>query len=431
VTDAPAPAPGAPLAAGLAEALERVFPAPPAALGVAVSGGGDSVALLVLMRDWAAARGVRLAAATVDHGLREAAAAEAAAVAGLCARLGLAHATLRWDRAGAHADCGNLMQAARRARQRLLGAWAAEAGLAAVALGHTREDQAETVLMRLARGAGVDGLSAMAPARRLGGTLWLRPLLSVPRAALRAELRARGLGWAEDPANADDRFLRARTRKALAALAPLGIDAAGLAAVAGRMASARRVLAEAAREAAARLVRLEGGDLLIEAAGWAALAAETQARLTGGCLAWLGAAEHPPRRAALERLMARAAAGQGGTLHGVRLTHASGRLRLSRELRAVRGLEAAPGALWDGRWRLIAPAGAATAGLRIAVLGPEGLAACPDWRATGLPRASLMASPAVWAGPTLVAAPLAGLTEGWRAETVPAATDFPSLFIVH
>ena len=160
-----AAAPNSP-AAALEAALAAVFPdARPTALGVAVSGGGDSVALLCLMADWAAPREVRLAAATVDHGLRPEAAAEAAGVAALCGRLGLAHATLRWEGWDGR---GNLMDAARRARRRLLADWAAEQGLAAVALAHTRDDQAETVLMRLARGAGVDGLSAMAgKSRRL------------------------------------------------------------------------------------------------------------------------------------------------------------------------------------------------------------------------------------------------------------------------
>lgn len=417
---APGAAPGT--AAALEAALEGALPEPPAGLGIAVSGGGDSVALLVLMAEWAAPRGVALSAATVDHGLRPEAAAEAASVAALCARLGMPHTVLRWDGPGAR---GNLMEAARKARQRLLGGWAAKAGLAAVALGHTRDDQAETVLMQLARGAGVDGLSAMAPARHAAGTLWLRPLLAVPRASLRAELTRRGLGWAEDPTNSDDRYLRARTRRALAALAPLGLGAGQLAATARRMATARAALQAATAEAASRLARPEAGDLLIDTDGLLALPAETRARLLGTALAWMGNAEHPPRRAALDRLEARLRAGRPATLHGCRLTPArtgddtGPTLRLSREWRAVAGHTTPPHALWDGRWRLIPPEGCTTDGLHLGPLGADGLRACPDPRATGLPRASLVPTPAVWHGPSLVAAPLAGLPEGWRAELRP------------
>jgi tRNA(Ile)-lysidine synthase len=420
---------GPPPAAALAGALAAAFADPPRALGVAVSGGGDSVALLVLMAEWAAPRGVALEAATVDHGLRPEAAAEAAAAAALCARLGIPHAVLRWD-AGPPLR-GNLMDAARRARQRLIGGWAAGRGLAAVALGHTRDDQAETVLMRLGRGAGVDGLSAMAARRAAAGTVWLRPLLAVPRAALRAELSARGIGWAEDPTNDDDRYLRARTRKALARLAPLGIDAAVLAATADRMAAARTVLQAAAQDAARRIARQQGGDVVFDLAGWAALLPETRDRLLGGALRWVGGAEHPPRRAALERLAARIAAGRGGTLAGCAVICRGGELRIAREWRAVRGLVAPVGEVWDGRWRLVAPEDARVEGLAVAALGAEGLAACPGWRAAGLPRASLAVTPAVWHGPWLVAAPLAGLAEGWRAETVPPAADFPAGIILH
>lgn len=347
----------------------------------------------------------------------------------LCARLGLAHTVLCWQ--DGPPGRGNLQDAARRARQRLIGDWAVGRGLAAVALGHTRDDLAETVLMRLARGAGVDGLSAMASRRMAAGVLWLRPLLAVPRAALRAELRARGLGWAEDPSNADDRFLRVRARRALARLAPLGIDAAGLAAAAGRMASARAVLEAAARTAALRIGRQEAGDVVFDRAGWAALLPETRERLLAGALRWVGGGDYPPRRAALLRLADRILAGRGGTLAGCAVTCRGAELRIAREWRAVRGVTAAPDAIWDGRWRLVPPAGCRADGLRLEPLGAAGLAACPDWRATGLPRASLAVSPAVRDGPWLVAAPLAGLAEGWQAETIPPAADFPAGLIAH
>lgn len=408
-----------------ARALEAAFGATaPRALGLAVSGGGDSLALALLAADWARARGIALHAITIDHGLRSEAAAEAAHAARVCAGLGITHDLRHWPGQGAR---GNLLAAARQARYGLIADWARGKGLAAVLLGHTRDDQAETVLMRLARGAGVDGLSAMDPQRRAQGLLWLRPLLEVARADLRALLEAKGIGWCEDPTNADTRFARVRVRRAFETLAPLGIDAEALSALAARMASARLVLEDAAVEAARDAAVLDRGDVLIDRGKLGLMRAETRARLLGAVLRWIGNADYAPRRAALDRLAARIAAGDGATLGGCRLTQAGGFVRASREWRAVRGLAAAPHMLWDGRWQMLPPEGCETAGLHVAPLGQEGLSACADWRETGLPRATLVASPAVWQKDRLVAAPLAGMARGWEARTVPGPDDLAPL----
>ena len=173
-------------------------------LGIALSGGGDSVALMHLAAGWAADRGIRLAAATVDHGLRDGSAAEAAAAGHAAAALGLDHAVLRWDGAGS----GNLMDRARRARLRLLAGWSQDHGLAAVALGHTRDDQAETVLLGLARGSGPRSLAGM-PARR--GRL-VRPLLGLPRRLTSQACAELGLSPWQDPMNEDPHYARVRVR---------------------------------------------------------------------------------------------------------------------------------------------------------------------------------------------------------------------------
>jgi len=390
-------------------------------LGVAVSGGGDSVALLHLLAAWRAAAGPDLApdllAVTVDHGLRPDAAAEAAAVARTCAGLGVPHRVLRWQGWDGR---GNLQDAARRARQRLIADWAAGQGLPAVALGHTADDQAETVLLRLARGSGVDGLAGMAARRQVEGLLWLRPLLGLRRAELRDWLRARGVGWAEDPSNEDMRFDRVKARRALAVLAPLGIDAAGLLDTAARMRMARDALAEAAQAAARALARIDGGDVLL-AAGYAGLPEETRLRIAAHALRWIGGGAYRPRLAALRGALASAAAGKPATLAGCLLLPEKGGLRIAREPQAVAGTRAAPGALWDGRWRLHGPG---PEGCEVRALGPAGLALCPDWRGWGRPRAALAATPAVWRGGDLVAAPLAGRPGGWTAELACGEEDF-------
>lgn len=386
-------------------------------LGVAVSGGGDSVALLHLLADWRAAGGPELAAVTVDHGLRAEAAAEAQAVAQSCAGLGVPHQVLRWqgwDRRG------NLQAAARRARQRLIADWAAGQGIGAVALGHTADDQAETVLLRLARGSGVDGLAGMAAQRRAQGVLWLRPMLDMRREALRGWLRARGIGWADDPSNDDPRFDRVKARQALVALAPLGIDVQGLLDTAARMRMARDALAQAAQVAARALARIDGGDVVLTA-GFAGLPEETRLRISAHALRWIGGGDYRPRLSALRSALEVAGAGKAATLAGCLLLPEAGGLRIAREPQAVAGLRAAPGALWDGRWRLHGPG---AEGCEVRALGPDGLLLCPGWRESGSPHAALAATPAVWRGDDLVAAPLAGRPEDWQAELACGDEDF-------
>lgn len=416
-------------AKALAAALAASLPQPPARLGVAVSGGGDSLALLHLLNDWATGTGTDLTVATVDHGLRPEAGAEAAMVAEVCGGLGLPHAVLRWKDWDGR---GNLSDAARRARYRLLADWAKGQGADAVALGHTLDDQAETVLMRLARGSGVDGLSGMAAARVSDGILWLRPLLGLRREALRQVLRARGQTWAEDPTNDDPAYDRIKARRALAVLAPLGLDAEGLADTAARMALAREVLAGAALDLARRAVTLEAGCVAIDRTALEAAPEETRLRLVAHALGWVASAEYRPRLAALRENLAAALAGRRRTLAGCLMVPRKTQLWIVREFRAVEGLRTPAGALWDDRWRLEGPD---SKGLALAALGPDGLARCPGWRETDLPRDALIASPALWRGAELVAAPLATPARQpaspWRIVLHQAPEDFFTTLFSH
>lgn len=182
-------------------------------LGIAVSGGPDSLALLILA---ATARPGGIEAATVDHGLRPEAAAEAAMVAAVCAKLGVPHTTLnvRWRDPPTTA----IQERARRERYRLLGYWAEERGLGAIVTAHHADDQAETLLMRLTRGAGVRGLAGMRPRSIAPGAQvrLLRPLLGWRRAELEQVCAEAGVVPADDPSNGDERFERVRMRGAIA-----------------------------------------------------------------------------------------------------------------------------------------------------------------------------------------------------------------------
>jgi len=394
-------------------------------LGVAVSGGGDSVALVVAAAELP---GVVVEAMTVDHGLRKASREEAAQVATLCAGLGLPHHRLDWQRDAMPA--GNLQQAARRARYRLIAARARALGLQAVFLGHTLDDQAETVLMRLARGSGVDGLAGMAEAAERGGMVWLRPFLGVRREALRAFLRERGVGWCEDPSNEDARFQRVRARQALALLAPLGIDAPGLAATAGRMRRARAALEAQTEAALADLARDDRGTVLVSPAALE-LMPEIRDRFFARLVTGLTGVEHPPRLAGLQRWIE---AG-GGPFMGCLMRPEGAGLRLFREYRAVAGTVAPVDALWDGRWQASGGEGAemralGQAGLRqLSAQARAGLH--PHWRDSGLSESALKAMPALWRDARLIAAPLALWPNGWHIAARPVVTLPPRTALSH
>jgi tRNA(Ile)-lysidine synthase len=230
------------LEASLAHCPPRHRPAegaPPragAAIALAVSGGADSMAMLLLA---AAAFPGRVMAATVDHGLRAEAADEAALVAATCARLGVPHRTL----APLAPIAGNSIQnRARAARYAALEAWLAEAGARLLLTAHHADDQAETLLMRLNRASGTSGLSGIRPCRRSGDMLVLRPLLRWRRRELREIVRAAGIDWVEDPSNADPRHDRTRYRAFLGDQSLL--SAGALAAAAAHIAETDAALAE-------------------------------------------------------------------------------------------------------------------------------------------------------------------------------------------
>ena len=389
--------------------------APPGEIGVAVSGGGDSVALLLLLE----AAGARLAAVTVDHGLRPESAGEAIAAGALCAARGIPHEVRRWE---GREGSGNLQDRARRARRELIAGWARGRGIGAVALGHTLDDQAETVVMRLARGSGVDGLSAMRPATEALGIRWLRPLLGIRRAALRDWLAAEGVGWAEDPTNEDLRFDRVRARRALPVLAGLGIGPERLASTARAMARAREALERATADLAGLCLADGGaGDLLLDPLPFAQAAEELRLRLLSAALSWVSGAVYRPRLLRLEAALAAVEGGRIGhglTLHGCVLRARGGRIAIRREIARMAPAVPLAAGRWDGRWQLegTPPEGA---GLTIGALGAGGLARLAGHRA-GPAREALAATPAIWREGELVAAPVARPEPGFGFRRVSA-----------
>ena len=277
-------------------------------LVLAVSGGPDSTALLVLAARWAKRleRAPKLIAVTIDHGLRPEAAHEAAMVKELARRLGVPHRTLHWR--GEKPQNG-LQEAARFARYELLAQIATRARFAHILTAHTLDDQAETVLFRLARGSGLFGLTGMAHAAPLPldgvrEIFLVRPLLHLPKARLVATLKAARIAYAEDPSNRDPRFTRARLRSLMPALAREGLDARGLARLAARLRRAEltiQVAVQAARSALVPLPWREHGPIVFETAPFAGLPAEVALRLLGEAVAHAGD-EGPVELAKLESL---------------------------------------------------------------------------------------------------------------------------------
>lgn len=272
------------------------------ALGLAVSGGADSLALMLLAARWAGRRPVRLVVYTLDHGLRPEAAGEAAMVVREAQRLGLDVRALRWD--GEKPGTG-IQAAARQARYRLIGAAMAADNVRVLATAHHTRDQAETVLMRLAHGSGLGGLAGMRVFSEVEGIALFRPLLALPPALLRQIVAEAGLHPAEDPGNADPHYERVRWRAMVPHLAGLGLDEAVLAGFARRAGEADAVVEAVAGQVFDRCVRM---DLLGRASLAAGdLAAELPAvgqRLLQTLLDRVGGGRRPHGLAQIEALYA-------------------------------------------------------------------------------------------------------------------------------
>lgn len=420
-----------PLVQRFADAMGQLLgPDFPSDLGLAVSGGGDSMAMLYLAHNWTREYGVRLWVVTIDHGLRPESAAEAEMVAEECAAFGWPHATLRWhwDRAG------NVQDAARRARLSLIDQWRGD--VRHVLFAHTLDDQAETFLMRLARGSGVDGLSGMQSARSVvphaisvptladkdmsgiappressqPGYHVLRPCLEMQREELRHFLTALKGRWVDDPSNENRDFERVRVRHLLKLLREEGITSNVLSDTAQRMARARDGLKARLFQAAQSLTSdTPLGQVRIDRDGFSALDDETRLRLLTAGLCYAAGAEYRPRAASSEALLQQVLSGGGGTLHGAEVLVEKTHLRIVREYASVQDAVAALDSLWDGGWRLTTLDHALPQGSSVRALGEDGWRQIKDRSGLALPFRAALALPSVWSAARLIACPALGV----------------------
>lgn len=334
--------------------LERLFRPLEARshVALAVSGGPDSVALLRLAAAWNG--GPKLSVLTVDHGLRPDSAAEATQVKAWAAALGLeAHVLTLTGRKPAT----SIQAAAREGRYRTMAEWCVNNGAQGIVTAHTLDDQAETLLMRLARGSGVDGLSAMPAETVLYGVSVFRPLLDIPRKRLEEHLDAIGQGYVRDPSNANPAFERVRFRQAQNALNALGLTARALARSAKRLGRARRALDEAAAATEAYCVCYQPeGHAVINAAAYLQAPEEMQLRILLRVLAVAGGPAQAPQLAAVERAVAWMVEAEESarTLGGCRITRRQTSFVVGREVARMwtPRVTIRPGetVLWDSRF---------------------------------------------------------------------------------
>jgi len=409
---------------------------PRSLIAVGVSGGPDSLALMILADRWARERGGEAWGLIVDHRLRPESASEAATVAGWLAARGISHAILVWE---GEKPATGIQEAARAARYRLLAGWCAEHGCVHLLTAHHRDDQIETYLIRRRAASGVDGLAGMAAVRELPQLRLARPLLGVPKARLVAFLEAEDQPYVRDPSNCNPAFERARIRLAPAAPHPNPLPACGeresaftplpaggereglTPAWEGKGQVLREIRANATtriareRELAALLARA----VTLHPAGFAALdpapiavAGELGERALDRVIAVLSGTAYPVRREQLRRLRDALADGpvRPRTLGGCRFVPWRGRvLGLREAARTGPPLQLEPGraGMWDQRFAASMPA-AAPMPVSIKALGSEGVAALRSEDVTDdnpLPRLVYPVLPAVWDSEGLVAVP--------------------------
>jgi tRNA(Ile)-lysidine synthase len=376
-------------------------------IAVAVSGGPDSLALVILCHRWATARGGEAIALSVDHRLRPESAAEARQVHRWLKARGIPNRTLLWKRHGGRPSSA-LQAAAREARYRLMAQWCRRQGVLHLALAHHAGDQAETVLMRLARGGGPDGLAGMSAIAAREGVRLIRPLLPVASAGLRAVLKARHQDWIEDPSNSNPIFERVRWRRFIPAnLVP------SLAVAAAEIGQERRLREAAVAGLLAGAKIHPAGFLTMPLAELRAAPANVAERALARCLIVIGGDPYGPRQESLARLRRSLAANLAGrTLGGCRLVCRGSRLFIFREADAAAervAVRAGAVVRWDGRFDLrIATSGT------IARLGEAGWAKLPAAkRVASIPREAALALPALWRGGRPLYLPRVGTGTGF------------------
>lgn len=403
------------------------------AVALAVSGGSDSMALMVLTARWrdrfARDSCPHIVVLSLDHGLRQESSEDCERVKFWAGLRGFAHTTLRWEEPKPESGIQN---AARNARYHLMATWCKKHGVDHLVTAHTHDDQAETVLMRLARGTGIDGLAGMAPVSRLNGLTILRPLLKVSRDWLRDVLVAVGQPWIEDPSNADSRFERVRLRNIWPQLEALGMTRKALLRTAMRARAASTALETIAVKFLVENVRLwDGGFCTVEPSCLSDMPEEIVLRMMQIVLAQVSGMTHLPRHEALKRVTDWVIGEHSGalTVFGCLVARRRRWIFVVREIGRMSSLPVmlSPGhdIIWDRRFRVGLAGRDMASGLKIwsiAPLGRDGRAQLKSKETVRrMPAFVAYPLPALWRGKRLIAVPHLGYN---ASPTVAVNTEF-------
>jgi tRNA(Ile)-lysidine synthase len=389
-------------------------------IAIALSGGSDSMALLALTQHWTSLRNAKIIALTVDHRLRPESAAEAAWVHEQLAQAGIEHHILRWD---ADKPSANLQSEARNARYALMEAWCRERHILHLLVAHHRDDQAETLLVRLERGSGIDGLSAMPWVSYYRSIRLIRPLLSFTKQELQAYLTLRGKRWCEDPSNGNLYYTRNRIRRSLSIEDEL--LSKRLAATATHMGRARvSIERHVAKLLVASVALHPQGYALLAVERFKTFPEEEALRALAAVLMTIGCGEYTPRFAALSTLYRKIIAGltSAVTLAGCSIIpQRQSSLLLCREVAAMApALTLVPGMeqQWDERFTCKIRKGCVLpASVTIGALGSEGwrkvVAVEPSFSRIILPKQVIITLPALKTLDSILTIPHIGYyTEG-------------------
>lgn len=412
----------------------------PQAVAVAVSGGRDSMALALLLRAWSDRRKIPVTALTVDHGLRRESEAEAEQVAAWFSAMGFPHEILVWK--GEKPESG-VQDAARRARYGLMLDWCEDHGVDVLCTAHHLEDQAETVLQRLAYGSGLDGLAGIPRHRVAGRVHILRPLLDIPRERLEAVCVDCGQDWVDDPTNASGSYARGRLRGVMDALAEEGLTPDRLGRSAYRLSLVRAAMEEwTAKALDGNVLLFQEGYALIYPRGLRDLPVELRLRALERTLVTVAGEAYAPRFDSLEALHDaiwdhdghQRKDYTGRTLGGCLIQpFGSDSLLVAREEAAMQAqipVRGARGTIWDNRFRIgLRGGGKLKDGFYVGPLGMEGVRELRDRAAEGkwdgyaleaLPGAVRTLLPAIfWGREEIYAVPLLGFSAPQAADSGP------------
>ena len=377
-------------------------------IAVAVSGGGDSMALALCVKRWEQRPCVAL---IVDHGLRAESAEEAEQVKARLEQIGLQAEILRWKH---DPVTGRVHEKARSARYQLLTAACRRHGATDLLLAHHRDDQAETILMRLAKGSGVEGLAGMAAQSLRDGIRLLRPFLSVPKTRLIATCQAGNLPFITDPSNKSEKYARGRLRNIMPLLATEGMTVESLVTLGERAAEVKNALnhyTQAFLRDAAQIDR--GGSIRIDRMKLCEAPRATALRALTSCLRFIHEDDYAPEQASLAALfdtLLDKTQEKTRTIYGCLCTMTANKITLLREPSAATetlALSAGETKLWDRRWLVTASKEAPTCTIRALDMPPHDILdrLSPNLR-HDIPQGRIRATlPALWEGNTLRAIP--------------------------